>query len=142
MKYRKSAHGVYKTQYHIVWIPRYRRKIFVTGVKEYTERLFKHFPELESDIEVQAVSVQSDHIHLILCIPPRVAVARVVSFLKSQSSKRLQAKFAFLKKVYWGRDGIWSRGYCVSTVGLNEKQIVAYVHYQEKEDKGQLLLDL
>jgi len=142
MKYRKSAHSIYKTQYHLVWIPRYRRKIFVKGVKEYTENLLQHFPELESDIEVQKVNVQIDHIHLVLCIPPRVAVARVVSFLKSQSSTRLQATFAFIKKVYWGRDCIWSRGYCVSPVGLNEKQILAYVTHQEKEDKGQLTLDL
>jgi putative transposase len=142
MRYRKSNHTVYKTQYHLVWIPRYRRKIFVKGVKEYTEELFTHFPNLLTDIEVQEVNVQIDHIHMVLVIPPRVAVSEVVSFLKSQSSKRLEAKFPFLKKVYWGRSGMWSRGYCVSTVGLNEKQILNYVRYQETEDRGQLQLDL
>jgi putative transposase len=139
MKYRKGSHTIYKTEYHIVWIPRYRRKIFVKGVKEYAESFFKYFPNLHSDIEV---NVQTDHIHMVLVIPPRVAVAEVVSFLKSQSSKPFRAKFPFLNKVYWGRGGIWSRGYCVSTVGLNEKQILNYVRYQEKEDKAQLQLDL
>jgi putative transposase len=105
------------------------------------EELLRHFPNLESDIEVIESNVQIDHIHLVLCIPPRVAVARVVSFLKNQSCKRLKAKYAFLHKVYWDGSGVWSRGYCVSTIGINEKQILAYVRYQEKEDKGQLELD-
>lgn len=133
---------MYRTEYHLVWIPRYRRKIFVKGVKEYADRLFAHFPHLHGDIEVIRVNVQPDHVHMVLVIPPRVAVAEVVSFLKSQSGKILKQKFAFLRKVYWGGDGIWSRGYCVSSVGLNEKQILAYVAYQEKEDRGQLQLDL
>jgi putative transposase len=142
MKFRTSAHAVYKTEYHVVWTPRYRRKIFVQGVKEYTDALFAHFPELHDDIEVVKVNVRVDHIHLILVIPPRVAVAEVIQFLKSQSSSILKEKFAFLKKVFWGRSGIWSRGYCVSSVGLNEKQILSYVTHQEKEDRGQLQLDL
>ena len=142
MKYTKSNHSIYKTEYHIVWIPRYRRKIFVSGVKEYMEELLRHFPNLQSDIVVVEVNVQLDHIHLVLCIPPRVAVARVVSFLKSQSGKRLKAKYAFLHKVYWDGGSVWSRGYCVSTIGLNEKQILAYVRYQQKEDEEQLPLEL
>ena len=142
MRYTKSNHSIYQTQYHIVWIPRYRRKIFVTGVKEYMEELLRHFPNLQSDIMVKEVNVQLDHIHLVISIPPRVAVARVVSFLKSQSGKRLKAKYAFLQKVYWDGNSVWSRGYCVSTIGLNEKQILAYVRYQDKEDQGQLTLTL
>lgn len=142
MRYRKSSHTIYKTEYHIVWIPRFRRKIFVKGVKEYADQLFKHFPNIQTDIEVREVNVQLDHVHMVIVIPPRVAVAQVVSFLKSQSGKRLKAKFAFLHDVYWDKGSIWSRGYCVSTIGLNEKQILDYVRYQEKEDSGQLELIL
>jgi putative transposase len=93
-------------------------------------------------MDLVKVNVRVDHIHLILVIPPRVAVAEVIQFLKSQSSSILKEKFAFLKKVFWGRSSIWSRGYCVSSVGLNEKQILSYVTHQEKEDRGQLQLDL
>ena len=142
MKYRKSSHSIYKTEYHLVWIPRFRRKIFVKGVKEYTDQLFSNSPLLQSDIEVIEVNVQIDHIHMVIVIPPRVAVARVVSFLKSQSGKRLKVKFAFLHDVYWDGGSIWSRGYCVSTIGINETQILAYVRYQEKEDSGQQQLIL
>ncbi|MCA9356891.1 IS200/IS605 family transposase [Candidatus Nomurabacteria bacterium] len=142
MRFRKSTHALYKTEYHVVWTPRYHRKIFVTGVKEYADSLFTNFPNLHQDIEVVKVNVRLDHIHIILVIPPRIAVAEANQYLKSQSGKRLKAKFAFLNQVFWGRTGIWSRGYCVSTIGLNEKQILDYVTYQEKEDKGQLQFDL
>jgi putative transposase len=140
MKFRKSAHAIYKTEYHLVWIPRYRRKVFVKGVKEYTEKLLFHVPELDPDIEVIKVNVQEDHIHMVVVIPPKYAVARVVQYIKSQSAKALKAKFPFLKETYFSREGIWSRGYCVSSIGLNEKEILAYVEHQEKEDKGQLQL--
>ena len=140
MKFGKSAHAIYKTEYHLVWIPRYRRKVFVQGVKEYAEKLLSHIPELDPDIEVVKLNVQVDHVHMVVVIPPKYAVARVVQYIKSRSAKALKAKFPFLKKVYFSRGGIWSRGYCVSCIGLDEKEILAYVEHQEKEDKGQLQL--
>lgn len=142
MRFRKSTHAVYKTEYHIVWTPRYRRKLFVDGVKQYAERIFQHIDGLDEDIEVIKVNVQPDHIHVVMVIPPRVSVAQVIQFVKSRTAKILKAKFSFMRQAIWGREGIWSRGYCVSTVGLSEKEILAYVEYQEKEDKGQLKLDL
>ena len=142
MKFRKSAHAIYKTEYHLVWIPRYRRKIFAKGVKEYTEKMLSHIPELDPDIEVIKLNVQEDHVHLVIVIPPRIAVASVVQFIKVRSAKVLKAKFPFLQKTYASRDGIWSRGFCVSCIGLDEKEILAYVEHQEKEDKGQLQLTL
>jgi len=72
----------------------------------------------------------------------QVSVADVMQFMKSQSGKLLKARFPFLEDVMWGRSGIWSRGYCVSTVGLNEKEILAYVAHQDKEDRGQQKLNL
>jgi len=142
MRFRKSAHAVYKTEYHIVWTPRYRRKLFKQNIKQETEHLFKHIPDLAQDIEVKAVNVQPDHIHLILVIPPRLSVAQVVQYIKVQSAKILKARYGFMAKAIWGRSGIWSRGYCVSTVGLNEKAILAYVTHQGKEDEGQLTIEL
>ena len=140
MRFRKSVHSIYKTEYHLVWIPRYRRKVFTKGMKEYTAKLLSHIPELDPDIEVVKINVQEDHVHMVVVIPPKYAVARVVQYIKSQSAKGLKAKFPFLKKAYFSREGMWSRGYCVSSIGLNEKEILAYVEHQEKEDKGQLQL--
>lgn len=99
-------------------------------------------PNLAPDIEVKRLNVQIDHIHLVIVIPPRFAVAQVVSFIKTQSAKALKAKFPFLHKVYIEQAGIWSPGYCASTIGLNEKEILRYVQFQEKEDKGQLQITL
>ncbi len=142
MRFRKSAHAVYHTEYHIVWTPRYRRKILVKGVKEYLEKTLKNMEGLEDDIEVLKVNVQVDHVHMVVMIPPRVSIAIVVKYIKSASGRKLKEKFDFMKKSMYGRGGIWSRGYCVSTVGLNEKAIMDYVDHQEKDDKGQLELRL
>ena len=141
MRFRKSAHAIYKTEYHLVWIPRYRRKVFVKGVKEYTEKILSNISELYPDIEVIKLSVQEDHVHMVVVIPPRIAVANAIQYIKTQSAKKLKVKFPFMQKIYSKR-GIWSRGYCVSCIGLNEKEILAYVENQEKEDKGQLQLTL
>ena len=142
MRFRKSSHAVYKTEYHIVWTPRYRRKIFIPGVRQYAFQILKHPENLDPDIEVVKLNVQLDHIHIVLVIPPRISVADVVQFIKTWSGGELKRKFPFLQKQFWGREGIWSRGYCVSTVGLNEKEIIAYVEHQSKDDQGQLKLDL
>lgn len=116
--------------------------MFVKGVKEYTEKLFSHIPELDPDIEVVKLNVQEDHVHKVVVIPPKYTMARVVQYIKTHSAKALKAKFPFLQKVHFAREGIWSRGYCVSCIGLDEKEILAYVEHQEKEDKGQLQLTL
>lgn len=142
MRFRKSTHAIYKTEYHVVWTPRYRRKIFVPGVRQYAQKLLKSLDGLDPDIEVLKVNIPLDHVHMVIVIPPRVSVADAIQYIKSQSGKLLKAKFPFLEKVMWGRSGIWSRGYCVSTIGLNEKEILAYVAHQDKEDRGQLKLDL
>lgn len=101
-----------------------------------------HLEDLDEDIEVKKVNVQLDHVHMVVIIPPRLSVASVVQFMKSRTGKKLKEKFNFMQKAIHGDPGIWSRGYCVSTVGLNEKQILEYVQYQGKEDKGQIELDL
>jgi REP element-mobilizing transposase RayT len=75
---------------------------------------------------------------MVSVIPPRIAVADVVQCIKSQRQKKLKAKFPFLHKTYASKEGVWSQGYCVSRIGLNEKENLASVAYQEKEDKEQL----
>ncbi len=104
MRFRKSTHAVYKTEYHLVWIPRYRRKIFVKGVKEYAEKILTHIPELDPDIEVIKLSVQVDHVHMVIVVPPRIAVAEVVQFSKSQPTEKIKRNF-FLRKIYAIKNG-------------------------------------
>jgi len=92
--------------------------------------------------EIVDYSMQSDHIHVIMIIPPKYAVSDVVGKVKGMTASRLRKKFAWLGKVYWKENVVWSPGYFVSTVGLDEKMIEKYVQYQEKEDLGQAKLAL
>lgn len=76
-----------------------------------------------------------------MIIPPKYATIKLIETIKSNTSKALKIKFAFLKKVYWDDQGIWAKGYLVSTVGINERIIKEYVKMQEKEDTGELELE-
>jgi len=109
----------------------------VKGVSDYLEvkldEVRKHYPE----IEYRERSIQDDHVHLVISIPPKFSIAKVVQIIKANTGKALKDKFPFLRQRYYGRGGIWSIGYFVSTVGLDEKMIKRYVQYQEKEDLGQ-----
>ena len=97
-----------------------------------------HYPE----IDIVEINHDKDHIHLLVIIPPKYSVSQVVRILKANTSRDLKKKFPFLKKVYWGTDGIWSDGYFVSTVGVNEEIIKRYIEQQGKEDSGQAQLVL
>jgi putative transposase len=142
MEIRKQAHCVYRCMYHMVWIPRYRHKVLVKGVDEYLLKKMDEIRKLYPEIEYVQRNIQPDHIHLVLSFPPRYSIAKVVQIIKSNTGKAMWEKFEFLRKRYYGRGGIWSAGYFVSTVGLDEKLIEKYVQYQEKEDLGQAKLAL
>ena len=107
---------------------------------EISDKILSYIPELYPNIEVVKLSIQEDHVHMVVVIPPRIVVSNAIQYIKIQSAKKLKAKFPFMQKIYTRKGGIWSRGYCVSCIGLNEKEILAYVEHQEKEDKGQLTL--
>jgi len=142
MRLIKAAHSVYQTQYHIVWVTRFRRKILVRGVAEYLETKLEEIRKYYPDWKYIAIGVDVDHVHLHMVIPPKYAVSMVVETIKKNTSRHLSLKFRFLKRVYWDNRGIWSKGFFVSTVGINEAVIRKYVQMQEKEDTGQAELEL
>jgi putative transposase len=142
MKLHKAAHTVYKTQYHIVWVTRYRRKILVRGVAESLRIMLQEVRKFHPDWFIEEMGIEVDHVHLHMVIPPKDAVAKVVATLKSVTSARLKEKFPhFLRKVSWDGGGIWGRGFFVSTVGINEAIIQRYVQYQGEQDTGQAQLE-
>ena len=140
MEMKRQAHCIYRCMYHMVWIPRYRYKVLVKGVDEYLLKKMDEIRKIYPEIEYVQRNIQPDHIHLVLSFPPKYSIAKVVQILKSNTGKAMWKKFDFLRKRYYGRGGIWSAGYFVSTVGLDEKLIEKYVQYQEKEDLGQAKL--
>lgn len=109
MKLHKAAHTVYKTQYHIVWVTRYRRKILVRGIAESLRIKLQEVRKFHPDWFIEEIGIEEDHVHLHMIIPPKDAVASVVRTLKSVTSAGLKEKFPhFLRKVYW--DGRGSGG--------------------------------
>src|SRR3989338_6041365 len=97
---------------------------------------------VHTDWEYVAIGIDVDHIHLHMVIPPKYSVSMVVEIIKKNTSRALSLKFRFLEKVYWDHEGIWSKGFFVSTVGTNEAVIRRYVEMQAKEDAGQAELEL
>ena len=87
--------------------------------------------------EIVSYNMQVDHIHMVMIIPPKYSVSEVVGRLKGQTASRLRKKFGWLKKVYWKENVVWSLGYFVSTVGIDEEKILQYVGWQGRQDSGQ-----
>ena len=142
MENRRQAHCVYRCQYHIVWISRYRYKILTNGVDQYLEIKLDEVRKRYPEIEYIEKSIRPDHVHMVVSFPPKYSIARVVQILKQNTGRALKQKFDFLKERYHGAGGIWSVGYFVSTVGLDENMIKNYIRYQEKEDLGQAKLEM
>ena len=128
--YHHKSHCVYLCDYHIVFPTKYRRNILNSGVLAYIREQIKSISEHHPDLVFKEVNTDKDHIHLLVTIPPQWAVGKVVGIIKANTARGMKAKFPFLKKVYWGTDSIWSEGYFVSTVGINEQTIVAYIQNQ------------
>jgi putative transposase len=135
--YRRMSHCVFSCDYHMVWPTKYRRKIFNPGVQAYLQTTLQGLPKHRPDLIVKEINTDQDHIHLLISIPPTVTVGSVVRLIKSSTAKALNQKFPHLKTVYWGTSSIWSAGYFVSTVGVNEELIRRYIQNQGQEDAGQ-----
>jgi len=119
---------------------KYRRKIFQPGIKEYLVELLKRVPRYYPEIKLLKINGEVDHLHLLISIPPKMSVASVVNIVKSNTAREMRKKFSFLDKVYWGNPGIWSTGYFVSTIGVNEEIIKKYIQRQGQEDIGQAIV--
>ena len=140
MKIKLSAHGAYHHQYHVVWIPKYRKKILKGELKQYLEKGLFDIQTFHPDIEIETFSIQVDHIHLVMVIPPKYAVSDIVGKMKASTSREIRQRFPWIRKIYW-RNEVWSVGFFSSTVGVNEDVIKRYVEFQEKVDTGKLQLD-
>jgi putative transposase len=136
-EYRKKDHSVFQCDYHIVIPTKYRRKIIDETIKAFIGgrigEIEEHYPELI----FKQVNTDKDHVHMLVSIPPSWSVGKVVGIVKANTAKAMKANFAYLKQVYWGTDSIWSEGYFVSTVGIDQKTIEAYITNQGKADSGQ-----
>jgi putative transposase len=132
-QFKKLAHAVWQCKYHIVWCPKYRFKILKGEIGKSVRDIIRQLTEWRG-IEILEGNVQEDHIHLVLSIPPKYSIAETVGFLKGKSAIKIFDMHTELKRRYWGRH-FWAKGYCVSTIGLDEEQIREYVKNQMHKDR-------
>lgn len=115
--------------YHIVWLPKYRKKVLEGKVKTRLEKLLRECAEI-NDWAIQELNIQIDHVHLVIQLPPSISVSKAVNLLKGISSKMIRAELPEIKKFLWGTD-FWSEGYFSETVGYcSEEAILKYVRNQ------------
>lgn len=108
----------------------YRQK---AEVSKFVEQQILRLCDQKEGVEVLELNVQADHVHLVVVIPPKYAVSQFMGFLKGKLALSLFDKYPDLRRKYWGQH-VWSRGYCVSTVGLDEERIRKYVKWQNNRD--------
>ena len=130
MDKRLLGHTAYKTEYHIVWVTKYRLPVLNPTRSKYLSRLLPRILTKMPGCEVVECNILPDHIHMVIIIPPKYSVSEVVGRLKGRTSSRLRKRFARLQNIYWKTNTIWSPGYFVSTIGIAEDKILSYVRNQ------------
>ncbi len=137
MRTQSLNHSTYELQYHIVWGTKYRRKWLKEYVKLELDKSFKATTKKFPSLHIESFNTDQDHVHLQIEIPPDIAIADAVRELKARSSHHLRKRFKFIEKMYLEKDGIWSVGYFVSSVGVDEERIHKYIEWQGKRERPQ-----
>ena len=142
METYKSNHSLYRLQYHVVWVCKYRRRILKPNMCQYLRQVLTTLLRSMPGVTIETIGFDGDHLHMVMVIPPKYSISSVMGQLKSQSASRLRKAYPWLQKVYWNENVVWSPGYFVSSVGMDEEIIKRYVEHQGREDSGQLPLKL
>ncbi len=133
-RFKRLSHSLYECKYHIVFCPKYRYRIWTDEIAEYVRQQVYQLLRQKEDVEVLELNIQPDHVHLVVSVAPKYAISSLMGYLKGKLAIRLFARYERLGRKYWGRH-LWSRGYCVSTVGIDEEMIRTYVRWQEKKER-------
>lgn len=134
-EWQSLSHAKWYCRYDVVFVPKYRKKSIFGALRKGVGKILRELCQQEG-VELVEEHAMSDHVHLCLSIPPKFSVANTVGFLKGKSAIRIHREFL-------GRDRnstgfhFWARGYCVSTVGLDELAVREYIRTQEEEEKRQ-----
>jgi len=130
---QRLKHTVWECKYHIVWIPKYRKKSLYRELRKYLGEIFR---DLASQKECRIIEghLMSDHVHMLISIPPKYRISDIVGFIKGKSAISIARTYFGRKKNFAGQS-FWARGYHVSTVGRDEVMIRNYIRHQEDEDK-------
>ena len=125
-EYRRGSHSVFRIHVHLVWCTKYRKKVLKGEIGHCVRDLCRKVCS-KHDVEILSGVVSADHVHLLVSIPPKVAVSKLVQNLKGHSSHQMQRKFKRIKKEYWGQR-MWARGYFACTTGnVSDEMVKAYI---------------
>ena len=136
--WQSQSHVRWDCKYHVVIVPKYRKKLLFGRLRHQIGPILRELCRQKS-IELLEGHVMAGHVHMCLSIPPKYSVAYTIGFLKGKSAIRVHRQYERSERVYGMH--FWAEGYCVSTVGLDEKVIREYIRQQEKLESGQNVLD-
>jgi putative transposase len=127
------SHSRWECKYHVVWIPKYRRKALYGKVRRYLGQVFKDLAR-SRESEIIEGHMMPDYVHMLISIPPKYSVAQVIGFIKGKSAIHIARNYLGHRRNFTGQQ-FWARGYHVSTVGRDEDTVREYIRNQEKEDR-------
>jgi len=127
------SHSVWECKYHVVFIPKYRRKALYKELRRYLGEVF-HDLAAQRESTIVEGHLLADHVHMLISIPPKYSVSQTIGFIKGKSAIHIARAYVGKRKNFRGQS-FWARGYFVSTVGRDEETIRNYIARQEEEDK-------
>ena len=138
--YESLKHTTWECKYHVVFIPKCRRRVLYQGIRQELGTVFRSLAE-QWECKVEEGHLMPDHVHMLLSVPPKYSVSNVLGFIKGKSAIHIARVYAGRRRNYVGQH-FWARGYWVSTVGKNEAAVRTYIQNQEKEDQRLEQLEL
>jgi REP-associated tyrosine transposase len=133
--WRSLAHVRWECKFHVVILPKYRRRVLYGRLRQGIGAILRELCR-QKEIELVEGKAMPDHVHMLLSVPPKYSLAMVVGYLKGKSAIRVHRELLKTQGTLFGR-AFWARGYCVSTVGLDERMIREYIRNQEKNERDQ-----
>ena len=130
--YQRLQHTLWECKYHVVFIPKYRRKTLFTALRKELGPVFRELARRKG-CRVEEGHLRSDHVHMLVSIPPKYAVAAIVGYLKGKRAIHIARTYRGKERNFTG-EHFWARGYFVSSVGVNEQMVREYIRNQEQED--------
>ena len=138
--YRSLSHTKWECKYHVVFIPKYRKKAIFGQIRKRLGEVLRKLAE-HRESRIEEGHLMADHVHMMISIPPKYSVSQVIGYIKGKSAIHIAREFAGRKRNFVGQH-FWARGYFVSTVGRDEAVIREYIQRQEQEDRRQEQLRL
>ena len=131
--YGRLNHSKWECKYHIVFIPKYRKKQLYGELRRYLGEVFQKLAR-QKECEIEEGHLQPDHVHMLISIPPKYSVSQVIGYIKGKSAIHIARQYGKVKRNFVGQS-FWARGYFVSTVGRDEEVVREYIRHQEVEDR-------